>query len=211
MGFEPQIYLVTASLDWSQLMTKACLRVSAVSALAQPCGGTPQPHSLGRVVRSVLACPLPSPPLSRPPPVFHPHLLQTGAPVLSQRHTLCSPGTSLASPPPCSASPSPRAWEGTVGAEIEPQCSIHCCIMTLFMSWAENSVGKQCNSFYEDSSPPGQGLGRIPTPDPTWHRFQWGSWLYNHCGHRRSTRIRVSGTRVVRSPGTRTASSASPV
>lgn len=25
--------------------------------------------------------------------------------------------------------------------------------------------------FYEDSSPPGQGLGRIPTPDPTWHRF----------------------------------------
>ena len=43
LGFEPQIYLVTASLDWSQLMTKACLRVSAVSALAQPCGGTPQP------------------------------------------------------------------------------------------------------------------------------------------------------------------------
>lgn len=44
-----------------------------------------------------------------------------------------------------------------MGAESEPQCSVHCCIMTLFMSWAENSVGKQCNSFMRTALPLGRG------------------------------------------------------
>lgn len=48
---------------------------------------------------------------------------------------------------PGSASPSPRAREGTVGAESKPQCSVHCCIMTLFMGWVENSVGETVELF----------------------------------------------------------------
>lgn len=48
-----------------------------------------------------------------------------------------------------------------MGAESEPQGSVHWCIMTLFTGWVEYSVGKQWNYFYENGFPHGQGLGRL--------------------------------------------------
>lgn len=91
-------------------------------------------------------------------------------PLLSGNSTL--PSGTPAAPlvffsPPCLAGvaklclPPPRAREGTVGAEREPQCSVHWCIMTPFMGWVENLVGKQWNYFYENGSPHGQGLGTL--------------------------------------------------
>lgn len=136
---------------------------------------------------------LPSPPFSRTPPVCHPHVppsvpqgrcemhMTPPGPVvravlmLSQWQHPLLPGAFPGRPTALLCLPLPQGQGGGRGSGKPASVRHPRCIMTLLMGWVENSVGKQCNTFYEDSSPPGQGLGRLPTADPTWHRFWRGS------------------------------------
>lgn len=160
--------LATAPLDPSRLMTT----VRAASPQGQP-----SPDLAGG--RWGVCWPAQTP--SRLPSSWPPNVPQADVGWTPQLQALWSglslndavlgtvpsaPRASPAAPSSSSASPAPRAREGTVGMESRPQCSVHWCIMTLFMGWVENSIGKQCNYFYEDSSPNGQGLGRLAHGGP---------------------------------------------
>lgn len=67
---------------------------------------------------------------------------------------------------PSAASPTPRAREGTVGAESEPQCHIHCCIMSLFIR-----SGNSGSIFTRMVLPMGRGWAGLLMANSTWQRF----------------------------------------
>lgn len=50
-----------------------------------------------------------------------------------------------------------------MGAESKPQCSVHCCIMTLFMGWVENSAGEPGTIFMRLALPMGRGWTGLPS------------------------------------------------
>lgn len=59
----------------------------------------------------------------------------------------------------------PQGQGGDHASRKDPQ-RVRRCIITLFMGWVEYSVGKQWSYFCEESSPRGQGLGRLVQDGP---------------------------------------------
>lgn len=140
------------------------------------CGGTPPHVVLSWLplegVRWAVCWPTspPSPHVVRTPTFPLPPACHLPASLITPHGGEGSLGLGLPSPRPLTGVaklclPSPRAREGTVGAEG----SLHACprrIMTLFMGRVETWSGKQGKYFYENSSPRGQGLGGLAHSGP---------------------------------------------
>lgn len=58
--------------------------------------------------------------------------------------------------------PPPLGQGGDRGSRNKPQCSVHCCIMTLFMGWVENSAGEPGTIFMRLALPTGRGWTGLP-------------------------------------------------